>query len=150
MKNKEGPLLRGSIIANDCGSVEPFTFPLLQMMHSDKKNAQLAKGLKPVESLDAHPMMILCLAPLVYQTCHEMATNLGSVLILRIYYGSDTALLENYHLGYSSDTFHLFCYLVLVRIYIMSRLKSQEVTKKLSLSKRKPLSSVPSNGLGFR
>lgn len=94
MFQKEQSPIRGSIIANDCGTGKTFTFLLLQVMYYIAKLKLHQQGVPKGESLDARPMLIICPAPLVYQTCQEMANNFGGLLNPRVYYGTNDSAPE--------------------------------------------------------
>lgn len=98
MRQKEKSPLRGSILANDCGTGKTITFTLLQYMAylecKDKAKALAAwrqdhEDPAPEHMLvDARPMLIVCPAPLVGQHAEELIKIFKGLLDVHIYYGT--------------------------------------------------------------
>ena len=107
MRKMEKSPLKGSILANDCGTGKTFTFTTLQYIHyleleSTSNHTKKAKRAKSSQqsSLDQHkvvarPTLLLCPAALVAQHADEILARFGRLLNVFIYYGTKATANES-------------------------------------------------------
>lgn len=103
MRQKERSPLKGSILANDCGTGKTLTITTLQYMYyrelkqhavnlatwkAEKEKAGLDPTPPASLSVAAYPMLLLCPAALVSQHAEELISKFKGLLHVHVYYGS--------------------------------------------------------------